>query len=615
MPLSFTMFEEFDNKQFIICRLINGNWGLFTNPNKILSLTFSELKNDTTRLKNIFNKINNELKSGNYVAGYIHYEAAIGFDKSLKVNEKQIKNNELIVCFGVFDKAPQKFNFISQKKLCLSISENNILTSKKDYTKNINKLKEYIFNGDIYQANYTVRTLLKTNEPSLFKIFNYINCGHPVPYSSFVKLTNGIEIASISPELFFKKTGRKISSLPMKGTMSRHYDYNIDKTFPEILGKDIKNRAENVMICDMVRNDIGKIAKPNSVKVDKLFHVDTYQTLHQMISEVSGEIIKSKNTPYEIFQALFPAASITGAPKVRAMEIIKELEDSPRGVYTGTIGYFSPTDEAVFNVPIRTLIKRSNSIEINLSVGSGVVADSLANDEWNELKNKTEFITKNIPENFSIFSTMLFNNKFYNNFKFYNEHINRLANSQKYFARPFYYEKVNEALQNFAKKHCDSSDYFRLKIKLFKDGEVALESTNLGKIIPKFKNHNSPIKLKLYPRAIDSQNIFLHHKTSMRKFYDIEYSQTVSEGFHEVIFFNENNYITEGTISNIFIQKNNQWYTPHRDCGLLNGIMREKLIKKLQAQQSLLTIKDLQNSSEIIICNSLRGIARHCQIH
>ncbi len=601
---------------FIICRLPDGKWGKFSDPKKILSLKFSELKNDLKNMEQLFSEVESAVKNGCYVAGYMHYEAAIAFDKAYCINEQKINDNIPVVAFGIFDKSPTEYNFPDNFPENIEIKNNQILTSKNAYIKSIKKLKIDIYSGEIYQANYTVRSKFDIEKYSLFDIFNYLNCSHPVPYSAYVNLFENYEITSISPELFFEKYGDKLTSLPMKGTMARHYNYEIDKKNPNILANDKKNCAENVMICDMVRNDIGKIAEAGSVKVEKLFHVDTYNTLHQMISKVSGVIRKDNNNFYEIFKALFPAASITGAPKVRAMQIISELETSSRGVYTGTIGCICPNGDALFNVPIRTLfVDNTNSEKINLSIGSGVVADSDSNDEWDELLNKSEFITKSLPLNFKIFSTLLYNLKFINApFRYLNEHLRRLENSQCFFKRKFCDKKIIKSLTEFQQNIGDKNQLYRVKIILDQNGDVEIISTLLTYKELRFTIKNEPLRLKLSSKIIDSKNILLYHKTTAREFYDHEFMTAKEQGADEVIFTNEKGFVTEGAISNIFLKKDGKWFTPHQDCGLLNGIMRAKLIEKLHAKEDFLTVDNLKNADEIIICNAVRGIGKNCDI-
>ena len=598
----------------VICRLpqVEKEWGIFVNPIEILSLKFSELKKDFSCVKLLFHKIEFALQQGHYVAGYLHYEAAIAFDRAFSIVEENIDESIPVVAFGIFDKPPQKYQFKKSNAGNIEIVNNLILTSKNDYIDAINKLKEYIYSGDIYQANYTVRTQFEARNWSLFEIFNYLNCSHPVPYSAYVSLHDGYEIASISPELFFQKQGVKIISLPMKGTMARHYDYNVDRNYPMLLKNDEKNCAENVMICDMVRNDIGRIAKANSVNVEKLFHVDTYQTLHQMISEVSGNIDNLTNNLYDIFQALFPAASITGAPKVRAMEVIKELESSPRGVYTGTIGCIYPNGDALFNVPIRTLEKKNNSNVLNLSVGSGVVADSDAESEWKELINKSEFVTKSLPLDFKVFSTMLYNNSLVNPIRFFDEHLQRLENSQKFFGRKFCRNKIINELEKCV---LGANKLWRLKIILDEQGDVNIIQWPINKDNLRFnKLRDFNLRLKISKEQINSKNVLIYHKSTSRAIYDDEFGIAIEQGYDEVIFTNENDFVTEGAISNIFIRRSGKWFTPHRDCGLLNGIMRAKLIQKLHAEETFLTVKDLRQADQIIICNALRGIGKNCEI-
>jgi para-aminobenzoate synthetase/4-amino-4-deoxychorismate lyase len=390
----------------------------------------------------------------------------------------------------------------------------------------------------------------------------------------------------------------KIRSLPMKGTASRALTFEEDEMTAKQLANDPKNRAENIMIVDMVRNDLGKICKPGSISAKPLFRVDTYSTVHQMVSGISGKLEPGIGL-LEILAATFPPASITGAPKIRAMEIISELEDSPRKIYTGSIGCFSPNGDLCLNVSIRTFLCSNRRTE--LGIGSGIVADSEPQKEWLECLMKSGFANFNPPD-FDVLETILWDKGV--GFVYLEEHLERARNSQTYFGRKWDKERSNKALRRLKSLLLrEKIKYARIRFIASKNGSVrteyaVLESPGWNRKI---------LKLKISKKPVNSKDVFLFHKTTNRKFYDAEFKKTHSEGFDEVIFMNEKGEVTEGAITNIFILTKAGWCTPSLKCGLLPGIWRKKMIGELRAEERIIKLKDLKTAKKIMIGNSVRG--------
>ncbi|MGL4855197.1 MAG: chorismate-binding protein, partial [Lentisphaeria bacterium] len=414
---------------------------------------------------------------------------------------------------------------------------------------------------------------------------------NPVPYPAFVTFPERT-IISISPELFVQKNGNKIISAPMKGTIARKMTYEADLLQKDFLRTDEKNCAENLMIVDMVRNDLGKFCDANSIFVNPLFHVDSYRTVHQMISLVHGQSHQGLST---IFREMFPAASITGAPKIRAMEIIHELEASPRHVYCGALGSVEPNGDLCFNVPIRTLTCEQD--KTLLGIGSGVVADSVDNSEWQECLLKASFVNHYEPV-FNLFETLRWT--FEEGYSDLDAHLQRLTNSQRWFNR-----KVN----NWREQLPQSFNHPQ-RIKLIVDvyGILKVEASPQGE----FSWGKELILCKISDKVVNSKDIFLYHKTTNRAFYQSELSLAKQENFDEVIFFNERGELTEGSISNIFIMVDNQWFTPSLECGLLPGIERAKLLKELSAKEFSINREMFDKAQTILLCNSLRGVVKTC---
>ncbi|MBP1711712.1 MAG: para-aminobenzoate synthase, subunit, partial [Deltaproteobacteria bacterium] len=357
-----------------------------------------------------------------------------------------------------------------------------------------------------------------------------------------------------------------------------------------------KNQSENVMIVDLLRNDLGRICLPGSVKVKKLFEVEKYETLLQMTSTVTGRL-RPQIKISDMIKSLFPCGSVTGAPKIRSMKIISELERGPRNIYTGAIGYFAPDGQAVFNVAIRTIdLRRQSSYQYQarMGVGGGIVYDSRPKDEFEECRLKGKFLTGTMPE-FALIETMLLEN---GKIKYLSSHLRRLKKSARYFSIACSVDKIKTALSAYAAKLSGS---IRLRLLLKPDGDILIQHQ------PAASLSASSLFIAVSERKTNSGDPFLYHKTTHRKLYDEEFKRYSARGYFDVVFQNEKDEITEGAISNIFILKKGRWYTPPLSCGLLNGIARQVMIRKLNAIEKILYLKDLKSADQIVLTNSVRG--------
>lgn len=578
--------ELLSSKGSCVVKINTEKWAIFTNPNSIISIE------KLSAIEQTFNSIEEKIKQGFYCVIFIPYEAALAFDSAFAVK----KNTNLpLIWAAFFDKAlaslryedfPNAENFSIDTKSEVTLNE---------YKNSLNKIQKYIMNGDTYQVNFTFRIEGKASLPAP-KIFLSLFKTQKANFAAFIN-AGDFSIVSLSPELFIQKLSSKIISEPMKGTISRMPDTQRDLEQIKILSSDPKNRAENLMITDMVRNDIGKICRYGSVKTTKLFSIITTPFVHQMISRVEGRL-KQNISLFDIFKALFPAASITGAPKVRTMQIIKEVEKSPRGIYTGTIGLVNKKSDFIFNVAIRTAIVKNKYLKAG--IGGGIVADSNAKDEWSEAKLKASFLISK-QNSFDIFETILYD-KEQGGYIWLNEHLDRLEQSQKYFLRPFHREYILKHLINLSKK---LPALARVKIILTEYGKIESEWQRLSH---KTWGKNK-VRIMISDKKVDSQNVFLYHKTTLRQIYDDELKKAQSSGYEEVIFMNENGHITEGAISNLFVKIDKHWLTPPLNCGLLPGICRKHLILQLCAKEQVIDYKQLMASKKVIICNSVRGFA------
>ncbi len=584
---------------------------------------------------NFFIKAEDCLQQGYFLSGYIGYEFGYLLEPSLKINfikreSPGSRDGRLpLADLGVFPTPliydHQLASFMGDKPRpelivpgntgAFSIENLGLNLEKEEYLKAIKSIKDYIASGDTYQVNYTLK-LLFDFAGSINDFYCSLRRNQSVSYSGLIK--NGdTSILTFSPELFFRKKENQINVRPMKGTMLRGRTSAEDMELARFLHHDIKNRSENVMIVDLLRNDLGRLSRMGGVNVQSLFDVETYETLHQMTSSIRGELNRTVSLE-EMFKALFPCGSVTGAPKIRTMEIIRELESEDRGVYTGAIGYISPTGEAVFNVPIRTVVLQGRKGE--MGIGSGIVWDSDPVDEWEECKLKGRFLTSPAPE-FKLIETMLW--RPVSGYWLLEIHLRRLAESAGYFFYPMDTEKIKTRLLDFAAEFSreNSVKCQRVRLTLSKAGEVDIVHTELpDNSLPivdpievlKQKGQAALPEVVFSDKYTDSNSIYLFHKTTERKLYDDERALTVAEGYYEVLFVNEKGEVTEGSYTNIFLQKGNKLLTPPVSCGLLPGVLRNHLLQEFPeiVQEEIFTIEDIEQAEAVYVGNSVRGLVK-----
>ena len=589
---------------------------------------------DPQNIKEFFKLLEKKIKEGFYLAGFLSYELGYFLDYKDNVDfnfgfplaffyvfEKPIVYNHKTNTFQEGIELVQKFfskNF-TKENLEFKLKNLQLNTSKKEYIECIKKIKNYIFCGDTYQINYTIK--LKFDfEGSILGLYKKLKQTQKVSYCAFIK-TKEFSIISFSPEMFFRKINDLIVVKPMKGTIARGKDIFEDKIQANKLYNSMKNRAENVMIVDLLRNDLGKISSYGEVKVKKLFEIEKYETLLQMTSTIQAKIdpyIKF----YKLFYSLFPSGSVTGAPKIRSMQIIKEVEKEPRYVYTGAVGFIKPNKEAVFNVAIRTLLINKNG-KSELGIGSGIVADSNPIKEYNECKLKYKFLIAKIP-NFRLIETILYCAKFDKEIKnFYDLnlnitkesfengyfllslHLDRLKNSALYFGFKFEESKILEKLYRL-KKHLVEQSY-RIRLLLSKNGDVEIQKSVFD--INEFCS-KKVVDIILDPKTkIDDNSIFLYHKTTNRKLYNKKYKK-YSANFFDVLFVNKNKVITETSRANVFFKIGNFYYTPPKSAGLLNGVFKRFLIEKNKdkIKEKEIKINEIYSAEKIFITNAVIGI-------
>ncbi len=555
-----------------------GKWLRFSNPLKIFE---AQTENDVLP---VLYEIQSATEGGRYAAGFVSYEASHAFDSALRV--KQTSGFPL-VWFGIYDKPeeielPQPANRRNR-----SVNEAWLPSiSKEKYSDSLGRIKYYIREGETYQVNYTMRlkSAFKDNPWHFFiELINAQQCR----YGAYID-TGKWTVLSSSPEMFFEYDKGFLSSKPMKGTVKRGLTPEDDSKKASWLKSSDKNRAENLMIVDMVRNDLGRIAVTGTVKAESLFDLEKYPTLWQMTSTVS---CRTDTGMIGIFSALFPPASITGAPKARTMEIIAELEDSPRKLYTGTIGFVTPQGRMQFNVAIRTVIIDKEDSSAEYGVGGGIIWDSEIENEYEECTVKAKILAHNLPE-FRLLESILFTPE--EGYFLLDEHMSRISASAEYFSFPFSGDNALALLEEFARSL--EKNPCKVRMLLAQDGGIEINSEPVKPA--------GPIRVALAESPVDSGNAFLYHKTTNRSVY--EDAKSSRPGYDDVILYNERGEITEGSSSNIVVELDGKLLTPPVSCGLLSGTFRNSLIKTGVISERVIKTNALENCSRIYFINSVR---------
>jgi para-aminobenzoate synthetase/4-amino-4-deoxychorismate lyase len=579
----------------------NSNSYLFRNCRETLLATSLD------EVPAVFARVESALEQGFYVVGFLSYECGAHFEpRALPASSPAMSSDEIpLVWFGVFE-APTIFDHrvsslqprVSESRTWHSTSAGeaspkslDLDIALADYSHRIEWIKRYIEAGDTYQVNFTTGVGFSYTGTAS-ELFSSLLENQPIAYGALLNL-GGTHIVSASPELFFRLENGKITTQPMKGTAPRGKDVDEDAIQANWLANDEKNRSENVMIVDLLRNDLGRVCKPGSVQVEKLFAIERFRTLLQMTSTVSGEV-RSGLSFYEIFRALFPSGSIVGAPKVRTMQIIGELEQRPRGIYTGAIGFISPEREAAFNVAIRTLTLRDGIA--TMGVGSGIVYDSNAEQEYEECRLKAAFLTRRPPD-FQLIETMLWDG----DCCLLASHLDRISASAQYFDFQFDREEVSASLHRYASNFAVGTSH-KVRLLLDRSGGIQITSSPL-------ENSRQRLSITLSQARVSCGDLYLRHKTTNRALYDRAYSEAVAGGFDDALFLNEHGEVAEGSIHNIFLEKEGRLLTPPLSAGVLPGVYRRYLLQtRPNATERTITLDDLRSAERVFFCNAIRGL-------
>ena len=573
---------------------------LYTSPKEIIVAEAPE------EVEGAFARLEAARKAGLYAAGFFSFELGYVLEPRLAPllpAERKVP----LLWFGIYE-APKLLteaevdHWLSSHTKSGSYQFSNVSRawSKEEYVARFERVQEKIRAGDIYQLNLTFKARFRLSGSPL-TFYRDLRQRQRVAYGGIVD-TGEVTVLTASPELFVEMKGRTIETRPMKGTSPRGGTPEADAQARHVLATDVKQRAENLMIVDLMRNDIGRMAEIGSVHVTDLFTVETYRTLHQMTSGVRATLLDGV-TLHDLWRAIFPPGSVIGAPKIRAQELIAEYETEPRGVYCGAIGSIAPDGQALFNVAIRSpIIFRDGSGE--MGIGSGVVYDSVGAKEYDECLLKMKFLT-DPPKTFELIETLLWERD--KGFWLIERHFERLAASARYFSFKFDEAAARTALEREAASAGREQPRLRVRLLLAEDGRVTVTSAAMPASGP-----DAVMRYVVSPTRLDSSDAFLFHKTTRRELYDQEwkhYSDTV--GADEVVYLNERGELAEGSRTNIFVDRGDGvLVTPPLPAGLLPGVLRAELLATGRAVEGILSLEDLGGAKAVYLGNSVRGLLK-----
>lgn len=556
-------------------------WRLYRRPERIL------VANRTDDVIPLLREVDREAARGRSAAGFLAYESAPAFDPALVVCEPDAVLP--LAWFGIYaDSEPFAFPAFAPAETAPPPRWEPSV-SREAYAEAIAAVRACIHAGDTYQVNYAyrLRAPLPGDPWPLFVRMIHAQGGD---YGAFVS-THDWAVCSASPEMFFTLRDGELVSRPMKGTARRGLWPADDLARAEGLRRSVKNRAENVMIVDMVRNDLGRVAAPGSVEATRLFDVERYATLWQMTSTVRCRTTAGVT---DVLRALFPAASITGAPKVRTMQIIAERERAPRGIYTGAIGCVHPGGSAQFSVAIRTVRVNRNDGRAEYGVGGGIVWDSEAADEFEECRTKARVLTAERPP-FSLLETLRWTPA--EGCWLLDRHMQRLAASAAYFMRPFDADALRERIG--AAVAALPAVPHRVRVELPDGAEPCVAAEPLARL-------PDPYRVRLAARPVDPADVFLYHKTTRRRAYEQARAETPDAD--DVLLWNEHGEVTESCIANVIVHIGGRRVTPPVKCGLLPGTYREELLARGEVLEASVGVGDLARADAIWLANSVRGL-------
>jgi len=538
------------------------------------------------------------LRDGFHAAGYVSYEAAAAFDDALVTRPASALP---LVCFGLFrsiEAAPP----LTEPTLPTSPRWTPSMTAD-EHARGVATVREAIAAGDTYQINYTFRLNAMQDPATVEALYAHLMRAERAPFAAHLDLGSdlgGWQLLSLSPELFFQLRDGRLVTRPMKGTAPRGRWAEEDTALRDGLATSTKNRAENVMIVDLGRNDMSRVCTVGSVAATSLFDVERYPTVWQMVSTVEGQVRPGVGLQ-DIFAALFPAGSITGAPKSSSMRLIAALEREPRGAYCGAIGYASPDGNATFSVAIRTMTVDAGTGQATYGIGGGITWDSVAGDEHDEAMQKAACLDIRPP--FSLIETLRLEKGV---FVRLGRHLDRLRASADYFG----FECDVERLRTVLGAHAGTctAEAHRVRLLLNRQGHVGVQ---IDRLLP---TPAGPLMFTVATEPVNSRDRFLCHKTTRREVYERQgerqsapHVEVAEASPWDVLLWNERGEVTEFTRGNLVLELDGVRCTPARESGLLAGVFRAELLDQHQVVERVLTREDLAQATRVWFINSVRG--------
>lgn len=546
---------------------------IFSNPIEVIQT------NELTNVATCLDKVDQAVKKGFYVAGYMSYEAAYAF------HHLQIltPNNKMpLIWFGVFHE-PISHNI--PESIGYEIHHWKIAQTKAQYKEKFQQIIDAIYNQKTDQINYTV-PFYADFTGNAYSYYKVLKNAQRANYNAFLDIDD-FQILSASPELFFQLKNNIITVKPMKGTVHRGLTYEEDLANKRWLQSSTKNKQENNLITELMKQELKQIADETSIKVIDQYKVAKYPTVYQMTSTVIGERLPNQSV-INIMKALFPCGSISGVPKTESIKMINQLESNPREVYCGAIGYITPDEEAIFNVPIRTVMIDEKKKQAMYGAGGAITIHSNVDEEYEEMVTKTKILHWE-KQPFQLLETF---GLYDGNYIVFDEHLQRLIHSAAYFDFPLHIAHIKEKLLQIASIY--QTGAWRVRLTVSETGNEQIEVIELQ------KTNNRIVKLAKTP--IVKNNPFLYHKTTNRSLYE----QHTEDEVFDVLLWNEQNEITEFTIGNVVVELHGELFTPPVESGLLPGTFRAKLLREEKVKQRKLMKTDLHKCSRIWLVNSVR---------
>lgn len=532
-------------------------------------------------------RVRSGLRAGKHAAGYLAYEAGHAFDPKLRPSARKAAGP--LLCFGLFDgfQMPDLATVLPSPDGAF-IGRPRPRIGRAAYEAAADRVRQHLFAGDFYQANLTFGCdVVAVGDP--LAVYARLRRSSRSGWGG-VLLHEGAAVISLSPEQFFTIRDGRIEARPMKGTAPRRADPQADRAEAKALAADEKQQAENLMIVDLMRNDLARVSVAGSVDVPELFAVETYPTVHQMISRITSQL-RIECDAIDVLRTIFPCGSVTGAPKVAAIGALTRLEPEPRGVYTGSMGWIDPSGDAAFNVLIRTLEWRDAAAAARLGLGSGLVVDSVPRNEWDECLLKGDFVRRE-AQDFDLIETMRFDSS--EGIVELERHLDRLKRSADDLDFQFDRHAARNELQaaTFGRK-----EEAMVRLLLSRSGAMAIQVKPIDPV------EEEPVRVTIRPLPVEPNDFRLRYKTSDRRFYD---QIRRSEGVFETLFVDPEGKLTEGSRTNIFVERDGKLLTPPLSRGLLPGILRATLVDEGRAEEADLTPADLEGG--FYVGNIVRGL-------